>query len=60
MKTIETKYAILYLLLTHRKNTFRSTITSIVTLYSPHIPKLSVAATLNIDMGRGTIGTIDS
>ena len=53
MRTIEIKYAILYLLSRHLMNTIYSTITSVVTFYSPHIPKLSVR-TLNIDMARGT------
>ena len=55
MRTIEIKYAILYLLLTHFKNTFHSTITSIVTLYKPPYPKIECCATLNIDMGRGSM-----
>ena len=53
MRTIEIKYAILYLLSRHLMNTIYSTITSVVTFYSPHIPKLS-AIVCNIDMGRGT------
>ena len=53
MRTIEIKYAILYLLSIHLMNTIYSTITSVVTFYSPHIPKLSAQA-LNINMGRGT------
>ena len=53
MRTIEIKYAILYLLSRHLMNTIYSTITSVVTFYSPHIPKLSAYA-LNINRGRGT------
>ena len=53
MRTIKIKYAILYLLSIHLMNTIYSTITSVVTFYSPHIPKLSAIA-LNIDMGLGT------
>ena len=40
----------------HLMNTIYSTITSVVTFYSPHIPKLSAYA-LNINRGRGTIST---
>ena len=53
MRTIKIKYAILYLLSRHLMNTIYSTITSVVTFYSPHIPKLSAYA-LNINRGRGT------
>ena len=52
MRTIEIKYAILYSLSRHLMNTIYSTITSVVTFYSPHIPKLSARA-LNINRGRG-------
>ena len=53
MRTIEIKYAILYSLSRHLMNTIYSTITSVVTFYSPHIPKLSARA-LNINRDRGT------
>ena len=66
MRTIKIKYAILYLLSIHLMNTVYSTIISIVTFYSPHIPKLGAIAP-NIKMGRGTrlvplvpVGTVGS
>ena len=59
MRTIEIKYAILYLLSRHLMNTIYSTITSVVTFYSPHIPKLGAYAP-NINRGRGTRPTGES